>query len=603
MISTQQKLWLKKREPNFQGVKSFSGNDCRYDFLPSSPDNVGRINTISEVSTKSIPSGSKSIWGKLKRKISLDYRSTAQPQGNSRQVSSNFYRSTSQPQGNSHQVSSDIFNGVEGETMGYTNMNDCHAIHENSLSRQKEGEQVVNKTHKHASPTIGIQDISNINIEEECEGEEKGTNTSEVSQHSKVFLKKHHNSTDPLIFPSENTEQVITPCRRDGAYSLTPNLQLSTEDLSHLSELHKNLKEKRVNERNLSIFNRLTPKRWHSVQMPISGNNKNKKNTPVEPQSILSPPGQPGNNEMLVELETHKSGSKKLPSPRVLPTNYHNLFIPVPKRLHHRSTEFPTTSKVNKEQLTYPRGRKRVCSFPMPKHAMNTYDLSLFSTLPEKGNGKKRNEDVTLNMFNKITQILTSNSIDFTDLFNTYENDMPGKSKSTSRRLLGDLRKNNNSIPILSMSGIMSSTNNGKSLERKATTQNESKSKSSRVGRMLTRKFTSQNEKLLQHAVTHKDFDMLEKLLSHDNFLSEINYLEPPGVSVFHQACVFGDFNTIQLLLTKGADVCLKTWSKLSPLRIAAMFGHYKVAQLLLLSGADLNDIKNGFQVENNSSI
>ena len=123
----------------------------------------------------------------------------------------------------------------------------------------------------------------------------------------------------------------------------------------------------------------------------------------------------------------------------------------------------------------------------------------------------------------------------------------------------------------------------------------EGRSKSSNLSQKLKQTFTSGRVDLLQQAVVNSDMEMLEKLLSHDRYLEKINYLEPPGVTVFHQACVYGDFDVVQLLINKGADVALLTWTKLSPLKIAVMFGHYEIAELLLHSGADLNDIRNGF--------
>ena len=115
------------------------------------------------------------------------------------------------------------------------------------------------------------------------------------------------------------------------------------------------------------------------------------------------------------------------------------------------------------------------------------------------------------------------------------------------------------------------------------------------MGQKIIRTFASGSDNLLQHAVAHKDVDMLEKLLVHDRYQDEINFLEPPGVSVFHQACVYGDIRVVQLLINKGADVVLLTWTKLSPLKIAVQFGHYEIAELLLKSGADISDIRNGF--------
>ena len=122
----------------------------------------------------------------------------------------------------------------------------------------------------------------------------------------------------------------------------------------------------------------------------------------------------------------------------------------------------------------------------------------------------------------------------------------------------------------------------------------------SRFGKRLARRFVSlsqSNESLLLHAVTNQDYEMIEKLVCAEDNECNINYLYPPGVTILHQACVLGDFEIVKLLIEKGADVKIKTWSNLSPTKLAVTYGHFDIAQLLLLTGADVDDIKNGIQV------
>ena len=114
----------------------------------------------------------------------------------------------------------------------------------------------------------------------------------------------------------------------------------------------------------------------------------------------------------------------------------------------------------------------------------------------------------------------------------------------------------------------------------------------------LVRKLSkrSVHESPLQHAVTHSDVESLRKLMLHEHNRADINALRSPGVSVFHQACVFGDVTILQLLITNGADVNFRTWRNLTPLKIATGFGNFDAAKLLIDYGADEHDVVNGFQ-------
>ena len=105
-------------------------------------------------------------------------------------------------------------------------------------------------------------------------------------------------------------------------------------------------------------------------------------------------------------------------------------------------------------------------------------------------------------------------------------------------------------------------------------------------------------ENNLQNAVNNNDYEALEKMLSNGKDNLDINYMYPPGVSLLHQACVLGDIDVIKLMVDKGADVNAKTWAQWTPAKLAVTYGHFEVAQLLLDSGARVDDIVNGFQVD-----
>lgn len=124
----------------------------------------------------------------------------------------------------------------------------------------------------------------------------------------------------------------------------------------------------------------------------------------------------------------------------------------------------------------------------------------------------------------------------------------------------------------------------------------------SRFGKRIARKFATlsqSHEGMLLHAVSNQDYEMIEKLTSgEDNDGYDINYSYPPGVTILHQACVIGDFDVVKLFVERGADVNRKTWTELSPAKLAVIYGHFDVAQLLLLAGADVDDIKHGIQME-----
>ena len=133
----------------------------------------------------------------------------------------------------------------------------------------------------------------------------------------------------------------------------------------------------------------------------------------------------------------------------------------------------------------------------------------------------------------------------------------------------------------------------------------ESKSRSpspSLFRRGLGRRSSTSNEKtqenLLHYHVSHQDYSALEKLFSESADTIDINYMRPPGVAALHQACALGNVKIVSLLIQRGADLQQKTWSGLSPLKIAVLSGGFEVAQYLVSVGANSDDIKDGCQVE-----
>ena len=123
------------------------------------------------------------------------------------------------------------------------------------------------------------------------------------------------------------------------------------------------------------------------------------------------------------------------------------------------------------------------------------------------------------------------------------------------------------------------------------------------LGRRLSVSSTDNDENLLHYAVTNQDIQTLNRLLKDNSEKIDINFMRPPGVSALHQACVFGNTKIVKLLVEKGADIHLKTWRKLSPLKIAVLFGNYEAAKFLVNCGADSDEIKDGFQCETRSEF
>ena len=166
----------------------------------------------------------------------------------------------------------------------------------------------------------------------------------------------------------------------------------------------------------------------------------------------------------------------------------------------------------------------------------------------------------------------------------------PANSNKTNNNMTNDGNKDNHHVK------------SNKNHESNRTASQASTKQKYNKRNVFARKFIADpNKSILYDAIKNSHRDALQKLLQEPKNQSEINRSKPPGVTVFHQACVFGDVKIVQMLLSNGADVNLKTWSKLSPVKIAVLFGHFDAAKLLLESGADSTDIINGYHEEQTS--
>ena len=143
-------------------------------------------------------------------------------------------------------------------------------------------------------------------------------------------------------------------------------------------------------------------------------------------------------------------------------------------------------------------------------------------------------------------------------------------------------------------------------LSVKSSLNNRSRSPSPSFLRGLGRRSSAASEKnlenLLHYHVSHQDCHALEKLLTDPTHEVDINYMRPPGVSALHQACSQGSIKIVRLLVSFGADIQQKTWTKMSPLKVAVISGSYEVAQFLVQVGANSDDIKDGCQFETSTT-
>ena len=176
----------------------------------------------------------------------------------------------------------------------------------------------------------------------------------------------------------------------------------------------------------------------------------------------------------------------------------------------------------------------RANSLPTPAPLVNMHDLARLQGMHERAKGKKggggHHRGNIGNVLNRLSKKLSNEGKNDPCKEGNECLDVPITTNKKSSRKIFERR--------------------GSAMPASETT----KHKSSRMGqKIFKRTFSSGgSDNLLQQAIANKDIDMLDKLLAHDRYMGEINYLQPPGVTVFHQACVFGDFRVVKLLVDKG---------------------------------------------------
>ncbi len=96
-------------------------------------------------------------------------------------------------------------------------------------------------------------------------------------------------------------------------------------------------------------------------------------------------------------------------------------------------------------------------------------------------------------------------------------------------------------------------------------------------------------EPILNDFVSQGDIDKLEAMLGKCT-LSEVNARDKKGQTALHKAAINNDFDFVELLLSKGADVNIKDHASNTPLNHAAKNSNsLEIIELLLAKGADVN--------------
>ena len=90
---------------------------------------------------------------------------------------------------------------------------------------------------------------------------------------------------------------------------------------------------------------------------------------------------------------------------------------------------------------------------------------------------------------------------------------------------------------------------------------------------------------------------MLAATCGHDNVIkvlfnlgnAKLNVQDENGWSALHYACSSGHYNSVQLLVSIGSKLDIKTKDQLTPFLLSVQCGHERIIELLLQSGADPN--------------
>lgn len=98
---------------------------------------------------------------------------------------------------------------------------------------------------------------------------------------------------------------------------------------------------------------------------------------------------------------------------------------------------------------------------------------------------------------------------------------------------------------------------------------------------------------LLQWAATHNDVDTLKSVVEGSNV--DINKAGLDGVYPLHRAASSGSLESLQYLVTKGAQLDVRDKDGSSPLDAAVYEGEFDCASFLIEKGASINQIRDGF--------
>lgn len=102
---------------------------------------------------------------------------------------------------------------------------------------------------------------------------------------------------------------------------------------------------------------------------------------------------------------------------------------------------------------------------------------------------------------------------------------------------------------------------------------------------------------LLQWAATHNDVDTLKSVVEGTNV--DINEPGLDGFYPLHRAASAGSFESIQYLVTKGAQLDVRDRDGSSPLDAAVCEGEFDCARFLIEKGANITHIRDGFKDKN----
>ena len=99
-------------------------------------------------------------------------------------------------------------------------------------------------------------------------------------------------------------------------------------------------------------------------------------------------------------------------------------------------------------------------------------------------------------------------------------------------------------------------------------------------------KASKDDNHLLIKAVKDEDIELVQQLLERG---ADVNFQEEWGWSPLHNAVQVGREDIVDLLLSHGAEPCLRKKNGATPFIIAGIVGNVKLLKLLLPKVADVN--------------